>query len=60
MSDAFTVGSDNEFITPAEASAFTETATYEEVTDFFTRLSAGGVSCRTCDWQRYLDGYHLG
>jgi murein tripeptide amidase MpaA len=40
LSEAFTVGSDDEFITPAEASNFTETATYEEVTDFFTRLSA--------------------
>jgi len=40
LSDAFTVGSDDEFITTAEASNFTDTATYEEVTDFFTRLSA--------------------
>jgi hypothetical protein len=65
LSSALMVGSDNEFIsTVAEASYFAETATYYgEVTDhFFTsdRVCPGRVSCRSREWQRSLDGYHLG
>lgn len=36
----FVVEDSNPFVTPAEASNFTETATYQEVTEFFTALAA--------------------
>lgn len=35
----FVVDASDPFVTPAEATDFQETATYEEVTDFFVRLS---------------------
>lgn len=39
-SEIYIAGTENSFVTPAESSNFTETATYEEITDFFTRLAA--------------------
>lgn len=37
----FTVDGSDPFVTPAEASNFEETASYDEVTTFFTKLVEG-------------------
>lgn len=40
-SAGFIVASDDPLVTPAEASGFNETATYEEVSEFYGKLAAG-------------------
>jgi hypothetical protein len=58
-SAAFIAASGDPFITPAEASAFSETATYDEVTDFFTRLSSQSEFVRVQSLSELANGENL-
>jgi Zinc carboxypeptidase len=55
----FIVASDDPFVTPAEASGFNETATYGEVTDFFTRLASESEYVEVESLMKFANGEDL-